>query len=267
MGRISHVTFKSPIIPSFVDGVATRLLQDGVLLRDSHSREIPFFSDGYESGAAPWDFIGDNSGFNTAVAFAGTKSLRTPKQAGDVAGTGGSGSFSLTSFPEKEELYVRCRAYFDPAWSTPNVEGIHLFRISRINAGLHREIDFVIPTEGTQVQFNHYALGGFEGGTFNELIGWDPANFTGAWLCMELYSKLNTPGQSNGVFRFWQNGTLRYEKTNLDYRGSSTEGWNQYNAQSNPGTSVGQWPTAEWWAVDSVELYGFLPSFAGNGCA
>lgn len=40
----------------------------------------------------------------------------------------------------------------------------------------------------------------------------------GTWYLVELYVKMNTPGQANGVSRTWINGELKYEKTNLEYR-------------------------------------------------
>lgn len=40
----------------------------------------------------------------------------------------------------------------------------------------------------------------------------------GTWYLVELYVKMNTPGQANGVTRTWINGELKYEKTNMQYR-------------------------------------------------
>jgi hypothetical protein len=40
----------------------------------------------------------------------------------------------------------------------------------------------------------------------------------GTWYLVELYTKMNTPGQANGVSRTWINGELKYEKTNMEYR-------------------------------------------------
>ena len=40
----------------------------------------------------------------------------------------------------------------------------------------------------------------------------------GTWYLVELYVKMNTPGQANGISRAWINGELKYEKTNMQYR-------------------------------------------------
>jgi hypothetical protein len=42
------------------------------------------------------------------------------------------------------------------------------------------------------------------------------------WQCIEVHMKLNTPGQSDGVFAFWVNGQLEAQKTGLNWRGSYT---------------------------------------------
>ncbi len=38
------------------------------------------------------------------------------------------------------------------------------------------------------------------------------------WYSVEQYLKLNTPGQSNGVFRAWVDGQLAFERTDLHWR-------------------------------------------------
>ena len=43
---------------------------------------------------------------------------------------------------------------------------------------------------------------------------------TGQWYCIEAHAKLNDPGQSNGVFELWINGTLEAQQTELSWVGS-----------------------------------------------
>lgn len=54
------------------------------------------------------------------------------------------------------------------------------------------------------------------------------------WYCIEVHMKLNTPGQSDGMFEYWINNNREAIKTNLNWRGSYTayginaitlEGW------------------------------------------
>ena len=220
------------------------------------------FADGFESGDyALWNGVGNAEGdcdqeIFTDVAHSGTFSSRSPD-------TDGSNGFLCTWFiPETDIVYVRQWVYFDPAWSTPNIEGIHLIRISRRAIQpfgvLVRETDLTVPPGLNNLQFFHFAVAGEDGGSEFDFISFQPQLNSGVWRCWEFYSSLNTPGLSDGVFRFWDNGSLLYERTNLNFRGNATEGWNEYNAQSNVGNTQGTpWPLDQWWAVDDVEIYNF----------
>lgn len=45
----------------------------------------------------------------------------------------------------------------------------------------------------------------------------------GRWQCIEAHMKLNTPGQSDGVFEFWVDGNLDGQATGLNWRGLYTD--------------------------------------------
>ena len=44
----------------------------------------------------------------------------------------------------------------------------------------------------------------------------------GRWYCVEAHARLNDPGQSNGVFELWINGTPDAQKTSLNWVGGFT---------------------------------------------
>jgi len=44
------------------------------------------------------------------------------------------------------------------------------------------------------------------------------------WYCLEAHVKLNTPGQTDGVFEFWRDGNLQAGRSDLNWVGS----WNNY---------------------------------------
>ena len=63
----------------------------------------------------------------------------------------------------------------------------------------------------------------------------DPANpgdpskpplylYRGGWNTIELHYKMNTPGQSNGVFRAWLNGELGVDLRDVQYRTAAHPG-------------------------------------------
>ncbi len=47
---------------------------------------------------------------------------------------------------------------------------------------------------------------------------------SGRWVCVESHVKLNTPGQSDGVFQLWIDGRLEASRTDLDWHGA----WQEY---------------------------------------
>jgi uncharacterized protein YjdB len=56
----------------------------------------------------------------------------------------------------------------------------------------------------------------------------------GQWYCVEAHTRLNDPGQSNGVHEFWVNGSLEASETGLNWVGSySAYGINAMNVLEN----------------------------------
>ncbi|HTT28254.1 MAG TPA: Ig-like domain-containing protein [Solirubrobacteraceae bacterium] len=60
-----------------------------------------------------------------------------------------------------------------------------------------------------------------------ETLGTTPifdASHVGQWYCLEYHVKLNTPGQSDGMFEVWINGASEISRTGLNWRGTY-EAW------------------------------------------
>jgi hypothetical protein len=75
-----------------------------------------------------------------------------------------------------------------------------------------------MPREGDNVTcWGSSGASGAEGADYFE----PTALGAGTWHKVELWVRLNTPGQSNGVMRYWVDGTLRGEWTNISLRTSS----------------------------------------------
>jgi hypothetical protein len=55
------------------------------------------------------------------------------------------------------------------------------------------------------------------------------------WQCVEVHMKLNTPGQSDGVFEYWVDGSLDAQRTGLNWRGSYT------------GYGINHFALENWW--------------------
>jgi hypothetical protein len=54
----------------------------------------------------------------------------------------------------------------------------------------------------------------------------DPSNI-GRWVCLEMYVKKNTPGQTDGAYGFWADNELIVERTNVDLVGSTNYEFNE----------------------------------------
>ncbi len=54
----------------------------------------------------------------------------------------------------------------------------------------------------------------------------NPAN-VGRWICHEMYVKTNTSGQADGAYRFWADGQMIIERTDVDLRGSTSFEFNE----------------------------------------
>lgn len=49
----------------------------------------------------------------------------------------------------------------------------------------------------------------------------------GRWICFEMEVKVNTPGESDGLYRFWADNEMIVERTNIDLRGSTSDNMNE----------------------------------------
>jgi len=225
-------------------------------LPDSVSTLI--FSSGFESGYAGFNDVADNE-ITTAVALTGSQSTRIPNQ------STGSKFGVLTKFiSEVDEIGLRGYAYFSSAVSLPNLPagGLHMWRAFRgsdpngdfdgpiIDAGLARaRIDFVALTAGGADAIYEPSP------TYNPAA----AAFTDRWVLWEVYIKLNTPGTSDGIVKWWidNEDTPRVDISNGNFRSVAGAAFkiNRVNFQSNVGGVAADWPVAEWWAVDDVEIW------------
>ncbi len=58
-------------------------------------------------------------------------------------------------------------------------------------------------------------------------FSFDDPSVEGQWVCFEMEVKLNTPGQTDGLYRIWADSELIVERLDVDLRGSRTYGINE----------------------------------------
>jgi hypothetical protein len=76
---------------------------------------------------------------------------------------------------------------------------------------------------------------------------------SGAWRCIEGHVALNTPGQADGAFQFWVDGTLQGARSDLDWRGSWDDfGINRLDLENRWSTTDGPPTELRRWFDDLV---------------
>ncbi|MCI0628016.1 MAG: hypothetical protein L0387_41250 [Acidobacteria bacterium] len=162
------------------------------------------------------------------------------------------------------ELWFRGFVFFPSDFQLPVSQGdihvgIHVWRFSNFDI----QLDFGVAAGQATLQLFQWP--GNTGGQgmapdtgFNPIAG----NRAGRWQCWELRSRLNQPGQVDGVVEFYAEGNL-VGSFSGDFRGASSAGYTVVDVQSNIGGAgaVPPWPTTNWWYVDDVVV-----STARVGC-
>ena len=194
------------------------------LMIPSSSHAAIFFDDSFETcvvgGGASfpcegWDDFGQEQpsvvNIVTSQAFSGSKSYQ--QHLDSATGTGLVYKPSIyKSFPLTDHVFARWAI----KWSVP-------FTACQIN-GYTKHIRFVMSAGFPKVwimnYYGTYAVvveAPYYGGT--TLFQTGVPVTSGKWDQIEFEWKLNTPGQADGLLRFWIDGVLRIEALNKEWRG------------------------------------------------
>ncbi|KKK92622.1 hypothetical protein LCGC14_2701110, partial [marine sediment metagenome] len=211
--------------------------------------------------------IPNHNELTTVVAHTGIQSSRLPAQAGPAHGENGK---LIKFISPVEEIGLRGWVYFDPGVSVPNSTGnpincragLHLWRLFR-GSSPGGQIDGPV-LDSSQVQARIDFFPGDAGGVetiYEPSPEYRPATpaFNGRWVLWELYVKLNTPGVSDGIVKWWidNEATPRVDIANGNFRSVAGAAFkiDRVNFQSNVGGCDSAWPKEEWWAVDDLEIW------------
>jgi hypothetical protein len=164
------------------------------------------------------------------------KSLKVTVPKGSNAGANFHYRFRELLGYEPEEIYFRYYVKFDPDWKgavdggkMPGFEGTYGKagwggRPVNGKDGWSARGAFVRPA-GDETQIGFYCYHADMKGKYGSIFKFKPPLRHGAWTCVELYGKLNTPGdpgRNDGILRGWIDGTLAFEKTDLRFRDVDT---------------------------------------------
>ncbi len=133
-----------------------------------------------------------------------------------------------------DEVYWRFRVKMQPGW--PDAGPHNLTRISAFaQSDWGQAVVASLASNGDDVTLKATAASCVEGGEvecagidadllkpLGSLTGETPVFSSaraGSWQCIEARVKLNTPGETDGVFEFWVDGELEASRVELDWRG------------------------------------------------
>lgn len=179
------------------------------------------FSTNFEPGSASLTEVYSGGAATTAQAYSGTRSMSLP-----VPASGHMGATQI--LPEHVERYgeiwfrVRTRMPASPPYNYTTDEHLKWMRLHMCRSnGAHRGyIDVYLNNEGNSISFKFIVEGADDGRTnvWSKTISSAYAPVRGQWETYELYVKFDSVLIANGGqarIRFWKNGLLRSDITNL----------------------------------------------------
>lgn len=195
------------------------------------------WQDDFEDGEPLSDKYEDVSDIGMSVsttdAFNGSHSLQQTYQIGQV-GAGCVIKYRVAGFPD--HVFMRWSHKFETGfqgfppkmariryrdrstWSSPMA--IHCWIDTSTEYGGTVNLD-VNAEDSTQANSTGWLAVARSGFSFA-----DPQNI-GRWICFEMEVKLNTPGQTDGLYRLWIDDVLSVERLNVDLRGNQSYSLNE----------------------------------------
>lgn len=197
---------------------------------DTEDTEGEIWKDNFDDGQALNDKYEDVStngmSVSTADPFNGTSSLQQTYQTGQV-----DAGWIIKVIDEgyPDHIFMRWYHKFEPGfesfppkmgrvryrnrseWTSPM--GIHCWLNTTAEHGGAVEID-IKASHSTQANSS-----GWLGVYRTDFTFADPSNI-GRWVCFEMEVQLNTPGETDGLYRLWIDNELEAERLDVDFRGS-----------------------------------------------
>ncbi len=214
------------------------------------------FCDDFETTAPLSDRYFESGGNFVQTDYVGRDSTRGMRAVWDVGNVGVGGfkkSFGRTPSnyignhavnPEQDydEIYWRIDVRMQPGWQGGGPDKLSramtlansdwaqgmIAHIWSAGPGQYNEYLVMDPASGIDTEgnlvttgYNDFANLRWLGNKVGNIDMFSTEN-SGKWYCVEARAKLNTPGQSDGIFEFWINDTLQNGSYNLNWHGD----WN-----------------------------------------
>jgi len=187
-----------------------------------------------------WDWYNvDNTPIIDTFGRNGSRSLRHLIPASSTGSLqGGMARHTVVpSIGTRDTMYMRFYAYWSPGFQwTPGGSGskfVYFNSWPQLTSGNSNwRIRFAYqnitgsgnpvggnPNAGARIEFDSVPIDNVHEANQPNPITLLP----GQWYCIELYTKLNTPGSSDGEVKWWINSVLQGSYTNFSVRGSQAE--------------------------------------------
>jgi hypothetical protein len=212
--------------------------------------ELPFSSSFETADFSEWD--GGNQNTLTVTnqdASNGSYSARALHQTGSPNDNWKDHYFGdhphIGGVPADDELWLSFDTKFDTNFSFGNTQNLQKIAIINFeNQSWRRRYQLIINLSIADETYFIENLSWNEDRSFDKLVNYYVQNVgsstvsmrRGQWDNIKLYSKLNTPGQRNGILRLWVNGVLTIEVTDAYQREDTTFNPNKLILSNYTGT-------------------------------
>ena len=167
-------------------------------------------------------------GVATDQVFSGSKSFKQTLTKADGDGNLSKPSI-FKSFPAGDHAFFRWANKWSVPFQACTINGQTKF--VRLKTNLGYPLIWIVNHFGSYAMLFENSYGGG-----NPLLTTGVPVTTGKWDQLEVEWKLNTPGQANGLLRFWINGALKVEVLNKEMRGPTPTSVNPTTGAPMPST-------------------------------
>lgn len=207
-------------------------------------------TDSFESGTwSEWMGTTGNFTITSQNCAVGTRCVQSDLVAGTYNNNYADyyfGDHTGINLEKVEEAYLQLYSKFDPGYVWPSAsQKIGLFNLTDGTTSARRYQVYVFVDRNGNYAVDHSYIDSWQFFTLNQNVGTPAAVRSGQWDKIKLYTRLNTPGSSNGIVRLWVNDELKLSYENVNIRQNTDFGINKFILSSystgNNGGNGRQW--------------------------
>lgn len=139
------------------------------------------------------------------------------------------GDHRRTNLDKVEEVWLEFSSKFDAGYRWPDRQShkIALINLTDGNSSQRTYQVYIYVTPAGQYAIDHTDIADWRFYGLSQNVGTPAAVRFDRWDELKLYTRLNTPGQSDGIIRLWINGELKLDHSGLNIRENTTDGMNK----------------------------------------